>query len=45
MQVTGAQYVKPNAARAVESVIAEPVGIVAGGALNRFGANTRRLNV
>jgi len=39
MQVTGAQYFKPVAARAVESVIAAPVGAVAGGALNRFEAN------
>jgi hypothetical protein len=45
MQVIGAQYFKPNATRAVESVIAEPVGIVAGGALNRFEANRRKLNV
>jgi hypothetical protein len=45
MQVTGAQYFKPNATRAVESVIAEPVGTVAGGALNRFEANTRKCNV
>ena len=45
MQVIGAQYFKPNATRAVESVIAEPVGIVAGGALNRFEANRRKLNL
>ena len=44
MQVTGAQYFKPNATRAVESVIAEPVGIVAGGALNRFEANRKKCN-
>jgi hypothetical protein len=45
MQVTGAQYFKPNATRAIESVIAEPVGIVAGGALNRFEANRAKCNV
>jgi len=44
MQVIGAQYFKPNATRAVETVIAEPVGIVAGGALNRFKANRSKLN-
>jgi hypothetical protein len=33
------------AARAVESVIAAPVGAVAGGALNRFEANRRKLNL
>ena len=45
MQVTGAQYFKPVATRAVESVLALPVGTVAGGALNRFPANRRKLNV
>jgi hypothetical protein len=44
MQVTGATYYKPLAARAIESVIAVPVGAVAGGALNRFEANTRKCN-
>jgi hypothetical protein len=44
MQVTGATYYKPLAARAMESVIAVPVGAVAGGALNRFEANTRKCN-
>ena len=44
MQVIGAQYFKPNATRSVESVIAEPVGIVAGGALNRFEANRKKCN-
>src|ERR1022692_1154098 len=37
-------YFKPNATRAVESVIAEPVGIVAGSALNRFEANRENCN-
>jgi hypothetical protein len=45
MQVTGAQYFKPIATRAVESVIAESVGIVAGGALNRFEPNRAKCNV
>ena len=44
MQVTGATYYKPLAARAMESVIAVPVGAVSGGALNRFEANTRKFN-
>jgi hypothetical protein len=44
MQVTAATYYKPLAARAMESVIAVPVGAVAGGALNRFEANTRKCN-
>jgi hypothetical protein len=44
MQVIGAQYFKPNATRALESVIAEPVGIVVGGALNRFEANRKKCN-
>jgi hypothetical protein len=44
IQVSNAQYFKPNAARAVEMVIAQPVLPVAGGALNRFRANTRRCN-
>ncbi len=44
VQVSNAQYFKPNAARAVEMVVAQPVLPVAGGALNRFRANTRRCN-
>jgi len=44
IQVSNAQYFKPNAARAVEMVIAQPVLPVGGGALNRFRTNTRRCN-
>ncbi len=44
MQVTGASYHKPRAARAVESAVAVPVAAVSGGGLNRFETNTRKLN-
>jgi hypothetical protein len=41
MQVNSASYYKPLAPRAIESVVAVPVGAVAGGGLNQFRANTR----
>jgi len=42
---TAVAYHKPRAARALEAVVAAPVASAAGGALNRFGLNARRLNV
>jgi len=42
MQVTGATYHKPRAARAVETPIAIAVAPVVSGALNQFRANTRK---
>jgi hypothetical protein len=45
MQVSSASYYKPLAARAIESVVAVPVGEVAGGALNQFKGNARKTNV
>jgi hypothetical protein len=44
MQVTGAAYHKPRAARALEAVVAMPVVAADGGAPNRFKANERSLN-
>lgn len=44
MQVTGATYHKPRAARAMPVVVAAVVVPAAGGALNRFRANERSLN-
>ena len=41
LQVSNAQYFKPKAARAIESVVAQPLVLAAGGALNQFRANTR----
>lgn len=40
MQVTGAH----TTARAMESVVAVPLGAAAGDTLNRFEANTRKCN-
>jgi hypothetical protein len=44
MQVTGATYHKPRAARAIESPIAIAVAPVLSGALNQFRTNTRKCN-
>jgi hypothetical protein len=44
LQVSNAQYFKPNAARAIETVVVQPMVLTAGGALNRFRANTRHCN-
>ncbi len=44
VQVSNAQYFKPNAARAIESVVAQPVQPVASDALNQFRGNTRGFN-
>jgi hypothetical protein len=44
MQVTGATYHRPRAARALEAVVAMPVVAADGGAPNRFKANERSLN-
>jgi hypothetical protein len=44
VQVSNAQYFKPVAARASETVVGEPVVAVASGALNQFRANAWRLN-
>jgi hypothetical protein len=43
-RATAVTYHKPRAARAFEAVVAAPVVAAAGGALNRFKANDRRLN-
>jgi hypothetical protein len=43
-RATAVTYHKPRAARALEAVVAAPVVAAAGGALNRFKANDRRLN-
>ena len=42
--MSNAQYFKPNAARAIEMAVAQPMVPVAGGALNQFRANTRHCN-
>ena len=44
LQVSNAQYFKPNAARAIETVVAQATLPMAGGALNQFRANTRHCN-
>ena len=44
IQVSNAQYFKPNAARSIEVAVAQATLPVAGGALNRFRANTRHCN-
>jgi hypothetical protein len=44
LQVSNAQYFKPNAARAIETVVAQAMLPMAGGALNQFRANTRHCN-
>jgi hypothetical protein len=44
MQVSGAAYHKPRAARTLEAVVAVPVVAADGGAPNRFKANERSLN-
>jgi hypothetical protein len=44
MQVTGATYHKPRAARAMPVVVAAVAVPAAGGGLNRFKSNDRRLN-
>ena len=41
---TAVSYHKPRAARALPPAVARPVAAAASGALNRFRANTRRLN-
>jgi hypothetical protein len=41
---TSVSYHKPRAARALPAVVARPVALPAAGGLNRFRANTRRLN-
>ena len=41
---TAVSYHKPRAARALPAVVATPVAVAATSALNRFRANTRRLN-
>jgi hypothetical protein len=41
---TAVAYHKPRAARAIEAVVAASVAAAAGGALNRFKVNERRLN-
>jgi hypothetical protein len=44
VQVSNAQYFKPNAARAIEAPVAQVALPAPGGALNRFRANTRPCN-
>ena len=44
VQVSNAQYFKPNAARSIEVAVAQATLPVAGGALNRFRPNTRHCN-